>query len=813
MITPIKHSDAGERKTSRIVHRRLAGTHANGNGAACKRATVAHSGNNKCARRSESSSRSEHNSNLRNVLRPQAPRTRDFRFADTAEGELKTPLERVLSRLDNVQPCGGGHSARCPAHADSRSSLAINEEGSGKVLLYCHAGCSFAKVVQALGLEPSDLFPASSKTEDPEGESVAKEVPSQTAANASASTDGLPRQFAACEAKPMTAEGSQQDWAVSAQRHQDEADDRVVEMLGGELGVSAAALRLLQIGWNEKQKCYTFPERNGKGEVVGISCRFEDGSKKAIRGSKRGLIFASCWAQGEGPLLIPEGASDTAAALTMDLAVVGRPSANGGLNDLVELLDGFPDERDIVVVGEMDAKADGTWPGRDAAQEMANKLAAKLKRPVKWCLPPGKAKDIRDWLRQQGTPPDPADTGKKFLQCVKCHEVAAADRFRIEFINTRTLEKTDFRLEWLINDVLVAGQLCVVGGPKKTLKTSVLIDLAVSLGSGYRFLNHFEVPKAVRVGLISGESGEATIKETYLRIRQAKQVLPPGEEPAVDVRWAFRLPQLGTALGLTALQKAIVEQGLKVVILDPIYTALLAGSKDAQASNIFQMGPLLADITGTCLDAGATPVLVHHNTKAKSFNFEVPELEDLAYAGFQESARQWMLLGRRKRYEPGTGEHKLWLNVGGSAGFSGCWALDINEGVVDMDFCSRRWDVQVKSMTVQLQADRVEKQQAKLQKDREGRNEDMDRIRQVLRENPEGETVNQIAPLARLGKQKAERLIAEMVRAGEVEETEVVKSSGRGQRPQPGYKLADVVKDGDEDVEKAAGDDEDEADY
>jgi len=426
------------------------------------------------------------------VRKPVAPRRRDFRFADTAEDELKTPLQRVLSRLENVQPCGDGYSARCPAHADSRSSLAVNEDEFGKVLLYCHAGCSFDEVVQALDLQASDLFPATNKTEDPERELVTNAVPRQ-ATSEKASTDKRPA-FVPCEPNPVSAEGSQQDWAVLAQRHQDEAEDGVVEMLAGELGVSAAAFRQRQIGWYENRECYTIPERNGKGEVVGISCRFLDGNKKAIKGSKRGLIFAAGWVQGGGPLLIPEGASDTAATLTMGMAVVGRPSANGGLKDLVELLSDFPEHRDIIVVGEMDATPDGSWPGRDAAQNMANKLAAKLNRPVKWCLPPDKAKDIRAWLGTNKAGGNTDQLREQFLAGVKMNEVQDK-RERLQLIDSQTCATTDYKQTWLVNGVLVAGQPALVGGPKKALKTSVMVDLAVSLGTGSRFLGKFDVQR------------------------------------------------------------------------------------------------------------------------------------------------------------------------------------------------------------------------------------------------------------------------------------------------------------------------------
>ena len=66
-----------------------------------------------------------------------------------------------------------------------------------------------------------------------------------------------------------------------------------------------------------------------------------------------------------------------------------------------------------------------------------------------------------------------------------------------------------------------------------------------------------------------------------------------------------------------------------------------------------------------CAAAGCTMLLAVHNKKGKVDPYSPPELEDIAWAGFQEYFRQWLLVGRRERYEPGTGDHHLWLNVGG----------------------------------------------------------------------------------------------------------------------------------------------------
>lgn len=55
----------------------------------------------------------------------------------------------------------GSHKwlAICPAHDDKSPSLSISEAQDGRVLIHCHAGCDPLNIVQAVGLELSDLFP------------------------------------------------------------------------------------------------------------------------------------------------------------------------------------------------------------------------------------------------------------------------------------------------------------------------------------------------------------------------------------------------------------------------------------------------------------------------------------------------------------------------------------------------------------------------------------------------------------------------------------------------------------------------------
>src|SRR5689334_6956484 len=70
-------------------------------------------------------------------------------------------IDRVLTRLERIRETGSGYTARCPVsrHGDRQPSLSIGEGEDGRVLLKCHAGCTFEEIVTALNLTVADVFP------------------------------------------------------------------------------------------------------------------------------------------------------------------------------------------------------------------------------------------------------------------------------------------------------------------------------------------------------------------------------------------------------------------------------------------------------------------------------------------------------------------------------------------------------------------------------------------------------------------------------------------------------------------------------
>ncbi len=213
-------------------------------------------------------------------------------------------------------------------------------------------------------------------------------------------------------------------------------------------------------------------------------------------------------------------------------------------------------------------------------------------------------------------------------------EPAARVGYDFRPITAAELDKLDCQPEWLVPRLVVQKQPVVVGASKKSLKTTIGLDLTLSLGTGTPFLATFTVRRLCRVAFVSGESGDFTIKETARRICAAKGV----KLAEANVLFDFELPKLALPGDMDKLKAGLEREQVEVLILDPLYLCLLTGQTDLKASNLFDMGPLLRGIAQTCLAVGCTPIRIHHTPKRMPAG-EPIELDDLAFAGIAEFVR------------------------------------------------------------------------------------------------------------------------------------------------------------------------------
>jgi hypothetical protein len=332
----------------------------------------------------------------------------------------------------------------------------------------------------------------------------------------------------------------------------------------------------------------------------------------------------------------------------------------------------------------------------------------------------------------------------------------------------------DLKPRFLVRGVLVEGQPMVVGGRSKTLKTSVVCDLAISLGSGTPFLGKFDAHR-VNVGLWSGESGAAVVRETAKRQAAAKGI----DLAACSVLWCFDLPKLCYLDHLDHFARTIDKHKLQVAIVDPLYLSLLNADTAGQASNLFAMGAALQPLSKLASDAGVTLIVLHHFRKGGQPNEEEPAgLEELTMSGAAEWARQWILLQRRAAYQ-GDGRHLLWMRCGGSAGHGSLWGMTINEGQLDPDtFTGRTWDVTV-SPAADARAEAKHDQEARKAAEQEKREgEHRDRLLTVLRATRDGDTERALSRAAHLNPDDFGRAIFALMQEGRAARCQIAKHTG-----------------------------------
>jgi hypothetical protein len=185
--------------------------------------------------------------------------------------------------------------------------------------------------------------------------------------------------------KSVSVAGDQtRDFGVLAEQYQQQLAHGNLSGLSRSLGVSVQSLKRLGIGWDGK--AYTFPMSNDFGKVIGIRRRFRGGRKASVKCSRTGL-FVPADLPADGPLLICEGATDTAAALDLGFAAIGRPNCSSRILMIARFVKGRP----VVVVGDNDDS------GRVGTEKLAAKLVLRCPA-VRIVCPPQTIKDLRQWL-------------------------------------------------------------------------------------------------------------------------------------------------------------------------------------------------------------------------------------------------------------------------------------------------------------------------------------------------------------------------------------------------------------------------------
>jgi len=154
-----------------------------------------------------------------------------------------------------------------------------------------------------------------------------------------------------------------------------------IEQFAMQLGVAPAALSALGCVWASDHNAWAFPMCDGQSKQIGIRLRTLAGKKFAITGSHSGVFVPSMPAQRE--LIICEGPSDTAAALTLGFFAMGRPSCLGQEAIIYDFIR-IQGVRRVIICADHD----------DPGQQGAERLQAALKVPSIIFTPPGK--DIRE---------------------------------------------------------------------------------------------------------------------------------------------------------------------------------------------------------------------------------------------------------------------------------------------------------------------------------------------------------------------------------------------------------------------------------
>ncbi len=177
---------------------------------------------------------------------------------------------------------------------------------------------------------------------------------------------------------------------------------------------------------------------------------------------------------------------------------------------------------------------------------------------------------------------------------------------------------------WLAEGFWVEGSHGIVAGEPKTYKSTVVLDLAVSVASGRPFLGEFPVHAPGPVVVIQDENSTWTMQDRIRKIAASKGLTGTTRELGSDVELSFPgalpitlLNRYGYSLleeaDRSALETHIQSIHPRLIVLDPLY--LMLGDADENSSK--DLRPVLSWLLQLSTRYQTAVLLIHHSGKSR----------------------------------------------------------------------------------------------------------------------------------------------------------------------------------------------------